>query len=86
MSVDSARAAGSLVDVEPDAVAEPVAELLAPAGRRDHVARGRVGVAAADARAVRVEARELRLEADVVGARELVRELAGRERARAVGA
>ena len=37
-----------LVDLEPDAVAEPVAEVLAVAAVADHRARGLVGLLAAD--------------------------------------
>ena len=40
-----------------------MSELLAPAGRRDHVARRGIGVAAAHARPVRAETRERVLEA-----------------------
>src|SRR5207253_1627771 len=70
----------------PDPVAEPVAELLAQAGRGDHVARRRIRLLRLDAGPRRLETLELRLEADVVGALELVRKLAGGERARAVRA
>ena len=70
---------------EPDAVPEPVPELLTPAGRSDHVARGRVDFTAARSGRERLESRQLRLEAHLVGARKLVRKLAGGEGARAVG-
>src|SRR5436190_6484134 len=75
-----------LVDVDADAVPEPVAEVVAEAGFRDHVARGRVGARAVDARARRLQPAQLRLEADVVGALQLAGQRAGRERPRAVGA
>jgi hypothetical protein len=44
-----------LVHVDADAVAEPVAERLAEAGLRDHVACGRVGLLRLDAGASRLE-------------------------------
>ena len=45
------REARRLVDGDADAVAEAVAEVVAVAGRLDHVARERVGLDAGHARA-----------------------------------
>ena len=67
-------------------MAEAVPEVLAEARRRDHVARDPVGLDARHAGPDPRDGRELRLEADVVGAPQLRRERAGGERARAVGA
>ena len=49
-----------LVDLEPDAVAEPVAEVVLVAALADHRPRGLVGLLAADPGADRVEAGRLR--------------------------
>ena len=78
--------ARQLVHLQPEAVAQPVAEEVAEALGGDQVARDRVDLAAARARAYRLERRQLRAQADVVRARQLVRQVAGRERARAVRA
>src|SRR5436305_11091559 len=51
-----AREPRRLVHLEPDAVAEPVAELVAEAGVVDPVARGRVRIHARDPGATRLEA------------------------------
>ena len=48
--------------LEPDAVPEAVAEVLAEAGGLDHVARRLVGIHAGDAGPRRLEPGELRLE------------------------
>ena len=61
-----------LVHLEPDPVAQSMAELLAPAGGHDHIARGCIDLATACAGRKGREPGELRLEADVVGASELV--------------
>src|SRR5262245_5916609 len=73
-----------LVHLDPQAVAEPVAEELAVAGVVDHLPRDRVDVAPRPSGPCRLEPGELAREADVVGAHELVRERPGRERPRAV--
>ena len=73
------------MDVEPEPVAEAVAERAGEVAPLDHVPRGRVGVDAGHAGADRVEPRLLRREHDVVRLPHLVVELAGGERARVVG-
>src|SRR6266511_2154306 len=75
-----------LVDEQPDAVPEAVAERLAEVGVLDPLACGRIGGAAGDARADRIQTCLLRLETDGVGLAQLVRKRPGRERARAIGA
>ena len=75
-----------LVDVEPDAVAEPVAVGIGEARRADRDARGSVDIRAEGARANRCEAVQLRLRNEPVGLLELGGEIACRERPRAVGA
>jgi hypothetical protein len=61
-----------------------VGEELAQPRVGDDIAGDRVDISADLAGPSRLEPRELRLQADVVGARELVRQLARRERPRAV--
>src|SRR3954463_427403 len=80
-----ARKARRLVHLEPDAVAEPMAELVAEAGGFDLVAGGSVGVHAGDAGPRSFEARQLAFERRGVSGLELVRQRAGGEGARAVG-
>ena len=80
------REARRLVDEQADAVPEAVAEAVAVAGRLDHVPGEAIRL---DARHAGLDPRdggELRLEADVVDPAQPPRQLAGRERAGAVGA
>src|SRR5204863_4398228 len=77
---------GSLVELQADAVAEAVAEVLAVAGRIDDVARDRVDLAALGTRAHGVQRGDLGAENEVVGLLELVRERPCGPRARAVRA
>ena len=78
--------ARELVHLQPEAMAQPVAEEVSEALGRDQVARDRVHLAAARARPYRLERRQLCAQADVVRARQLVRQIARREGARAVRA
>src|SRR3954470_2519920 len=80
------RQARRLVDLQADAVPEPVAELLAVAGLVDDPARDRVGLHPRHAGANLRERRLLRLAADVVDPPQLLRKRTRGERARAVGA
>ena len=66
MSVDSRERRGASWMDDADAVAEAVAEVVAVAGGRDHVARDRVGLDAGHPGPDPVDRGELRLEADVV--------------------
>src|SRR4051794_8660750 len=79
-----AAEARRLVHLEAEAVAEPVAEVLAEAGLLDHLAGAQVGVDSAGAWADRVERGQLRSEAHVVGLLQAIGKRARRERARAV--
>ena len=83
--VDALAHDGQLVDVEPDAVSEPVLE-RAEAAVVDDLCGQVVDAASLDARMDRGERLRLRVLRDRVGALELVLDRAGRERARAVGA
>src|SRR5215208_6618098 len=80
------REARRLVDLQADAVPEPVPELLSVAGLVDDPARDRVGLDSRHPGADLRDARLLRLAADVVDAAQLLRQRAGGERARLVGA
>ena len=73
------------MDVEPDAVPEPVLERL-EAARLDHARGQLVHLAPLDARTNRVEALLLRVLRHLVRAREIVGQVTRRERAGAVGA
>src|SRR4029077_1204128 len=75
-----AREPRRLVDVEPEAVSEPVAERARESARLDHVARGRIDIDAARAGPDRVEPRLLGRADDVVRLPHLGVELSGRER------
>src|SRR5438270_9960114 len=75
-----------LVDLEPDAVPEAVAEVLAVARVGDQLARGRVDVLAARARANLAERALLGLVNELVDLGGVRRQRTGRERARAIGA
>ncbi len=77
---------GRLVDLDADAVPEPVTEGLAEAGRLDRSAGRRVRVAARDARTDGSEPRELGLETERVQVGQPLRDLADRERPGAVRA
>jgi len=57
---------------EAEPVAEPVAEVVAEAGGGDRVAGDRVRLDSGDARLDTRDSLQLRVEADVVGAAELV--------------
>src|SRR5262245_32177622 len=80
------REARRLVHLEPDAVAEAVAELPAEAGGLDLVARGGVCIDAGHAGTDGFEAPELALETRRVGAPQLVGKRPGGVGTRAVGA
>ncbi len=75
------------MDRQPDAVAEPVAEVPAEAGGLDRLARERVGLDAGQPGLDPGDRSLLRREADVVDLAELLRQdAAGREGAGAVAA
>src|SRR5437588_3256516 len=75
---------GPLVYLEADTVTEAVPEAPAEARVLDHVPGDAVDLGAVSARDARGKPGELRAEADLVGARELLGQLARRERPRAV--
>src|SRR6476659_7336792 len=75
-----------LVDLEPDAVPEAVAEVAAVPGRLDRLAREGVRVDAGQSRLQPGDGALLRGYAHLVGAPQRVRQPAGRDRARAVAA
>ena len=75
-----------LVDLDADAVPEPVAERLAEPGCVDQRARGRVGVNATHSRSDGLQARELCFQTERVDLRQPLGDLAHRERPRAVRA
>ena len=82
-----AREPRRLVDLQAHAVAEAVAEVLAVARPLDDLARDRVDLASAAARAHRAQAGELRAQDELVDlAIRIGQPLAGRERPRAVRA
>ena len=84
--VARARQPRRLVDLEPDAVAEPVAEVVPVPLGGDQVARHGVDLAARRAGPHGVERRLLGAQDEVVDLRQVVVELAGGPRARAVRA
>ena len=87
VSLDSRESRGASCTSSPTPWPRPWPNSSPKPAAVDHVARGRVDLRAGRRpRATAVEPGELRLEADVVGVAQLVRQRPGRERARAVGA
>src|SRR5262249_9716090 len=82
--LDARAHPGALVDLEADAVPQAVAEGLAQAGRLDPVARHGVELAAGHARPDRRDGGSLGIQADLVRALELRRDVPGGEGPRAV--